>query len=108
MCLPVGWGGDLLSIFLVILIYEFYKFEFSREGVSVFFAQNLDVKTITQLDKASASGQQVLSSNYVWVLTFTFASNNISSSGANIINVARIESQHLFCYTSLKKNQKRI
>lgn len=25
----VGWGGDLLSIFLVILIYEFYKLELS-------------------------------------------------------------------------------
>lgn len=43
------------------------------------FAHDLDVNTVTQLDKASGSGLQVLSSNYVWVLTFTFASDNISS-----------------------------
>lgn len=55
------------------------------------FAHDLDVNTVTQLDKASGSGLQVLSSNYVWVLTFTFASDNISSFRANIINVARIK-----------------
>lgn len=79
---------------------NFISLNFPGREFHFFFAQHLDVKTITQLDKASASGLQVLSSNYVWVLTFTFASNNVFSFGANIINVARIESQHLFCYTS--------
>lgn len=62
-------------------------------GFRFFFAQDLYVNTGTQLGKASPSGLQVRIT-LLWVLTFTFASNNILSFGANIINVARIESRY--------------